>query len=69
MAVGSYTNFKKDCYNEKGILNRKKSPGRPRAVPPEIVNQLTKELTSPEGFFSYGEVQQWLEVFYDLKVK
>ena len=53
----------------EGILKRKKSPGRPRVVPPEIVNQLTKELASPEGFFNYGEVQQWLEVFYDLKVK
>lgn len=61
-----------DDYRQRGIegiLNRKKSPGRPRAVPPEIVNQLTKELASPEGFFSYGEVQKWLEVFYDLKVK
>ncbi len=53
----------------EAILKRKKSPGRPRLVPPEIVNKLEIELTEPEGFFSYGEVQQWLQVFYDLKVK
>ena len=36
----------------EGILTRKKSPGRPRAVPPEIVVQLQEELKDPEGFSS-----------------
>ena len=59
-------------YQKQGleaILKRKKSPGRPRAIPPEIVAQLQEELKEPEGFSSYQEVQQWLKVFYDLDIK
>lgn len=59
-------------YQKEGIEaidQRKKSPGRPRAIPPEIVAQLQEELKDPQGFSSYQEVQQWLKVFYDLDIK
>lgn len=43
-----------------GLLQEKKSPGRPRVIPLDAVERLKVELTDPEGFSSYGGVQTWL---------
>lgn len=43
-----------------GLLEEKKSPGRPRVIPLDVVERLKVELSDPEGFSSYGEVQTWL---------
>ena len=34
--------------------------GRPQAITGEVLAALKRELQEPEGFSSYGEVQQWL---------
>jgi transposase len=43
------------------LLNIKKSLGRSRKIDREIEKCLVEELKDPEGFISYGEVQQWLK--------
>jgi DNA-binding transcriptional ArsR family regulator len=43
------------------LLNIKKSSGRIRKIDREIEKCLVEELKDPEGFISYGEVQQWLK--------
>ena len=43
-----------------GLLQQKKSSGRPRVIPEEVVERLKVELSEPQGFSSYGEVQTWL---------
>ena len=43
------------------LLNIKKSSGRSRKIDREIEKCLVEELKDPEGFISYGEVQQWLK--------
>lgn len=49
-------------YQEKGLnalLEIKKSPGRRQVIPNWAVEQLRRRLEQPQGFKSYGEVQQW----------
>lgn len=43
-----------------GLLQEKKSSGRPRVIPEEAVERLKLELSVPQGFSSYGEVHTWL---------
>ncbi|MBW4655765.1 MAG: helix-turn-helix domain-containing protein [Kaiparowitsia implicata GSE-PSE-MK54-09C] len=42
--------------------------GRPRAITGDVLAALERELQEPEGFRSYGEVQQWLAAVYDQQV-
>lgn len=49
----------------EALLERKPKPGRPRAIDGEVREQLRQELDDPEGFASYGEVQQWLAAVYE----
>jgi transposase len=42
--------------------------GRPRAIRGEILASLKQELQEPEGFKSYGEVQQWLAAVHGQQV-
>lgn len=44
-----------------GLLEERKAPGKPRRINGDLLRQLKARLDSPEGFASYGEVQQWLE--------
>ena len=48
----------------EGLLEIKTSPGRPRSLPSDVLQQLRKRLSKPEGFHSYGEIQQWLKYTY-----
>lgn len=50
------------------LLNIKKSSGRSRKIDREIEKCLVEELKDPEGFVSYGEVQQWLKVMWDVEM-
>ncbi len=52
----------------KALLTIKSSTGRTPSIPPEILAQLQEELSDPEGFSSYGEIQIWLETVHSLKV-
>ena len=52
----------------EALLTIKSSPGRPTSIPPEAIAKLKEELSSPEGFSSYGEIQTWLETVCDLKI-
>jgi transposase len=52
----------------KTLLEITKSPGRKKAIPDEIKEQLKLELKDPEGFRSYGEIQTWLKVMFELEV-
>ena len=45
----------------KALLHVKPLPGRAPALTPEQVGQLQDALARPEGFGSYGEVQQWIQ--------
>nr|WP_290221119.1 helix-turn-helix domain-containing protein [Trichocoleus desertorum] len=50
-------------YRQGGIselLRLKKSPGRPPEMDGEMLRQLEERLAQPEGFKSYGEVEQWV---------
>jgi putative transposase len=50
------------------LLNIKKSSGRSRKIDREIEKCLVEELKDPEGFISYGEVQQWLKLMWDVEI-
>lgn len=43
------------------LLEVKHAPGNPSSVPAEAVSRLKERLEQPQGFSSYGQVQQWLE--------
>lgn len=50
-------------YREGGIerlLEKKHSPGRPRAIPTWAEQALEKKLEDSQGMESYGEICQWL---------
>lgn len=42
--------------------------GRPRSIPGSVIDKLKEELQKPEGFQSYGEIQQWLITCFDINV-
>ena len=50
------------------LLEERKSSGRPRKIPPEVVEKLELELGNPQGFNSYGEIQLWLKIVWDIDV-
>lgn len=52
----------------KALLTIDSSPGRPAAIPESAIAKLQQELSDPEGFSSYGEIQTWLETVCDVKV-
>lgn len=74
-------------YRQGGIeelVAIKKSPGRPREIDEQMLPRLQARLAQPEGFKSYGEIEQWVHselgkavkyktvhktVRYDLKAK
>jgi transposase len=43
------------------LLEIKHAPGNPNSIPAEVVLRLKERLKQPQGFSSYGQVQQWLE--------
>jgi transposase len=45
----------------KAMLAVGKSKGRPKAIPDWAIKRLQQELSDPEGFESYKEVQIWLK--------
>ncbi|KJH71561.1 helix-turn-helix domain-containing protein [Aliterella atlantica] len=45
----------------ESMLEVKVPPGRTRAIPDWAEKALAKRLQEPEGFESYGEIQEWLE--------
>jgi len=60
-------------YEEGGLEGLRKvgepgpDPGQ-QSIPPEIMEQLKKRLSEPEGFGSYKEIQQWLAEEQDLEL-
>lgn len=51
-------------YNSGGLtalLEVKHAPGNANSIPAEAVSRLKERLKQPQGFSSYGQVQQWLE--------
>jgi len=50
------------------LLARGQSPGRPRAIAGDLRAHLVRELDTPEGFASYGEVQRWLAAVHGCEV-
>lgn len=51
------------------LLEKKKSPGKAWEIEGEMLAQLQAQLQQPEGFKSYGEIQQWLEQKFGKVVK
>lgn len=43
------------------LLEVKQAPGNPCSIPIDAVSRLQERLQQPQGFSSYGQVQQWLE--------
>lgn len=43
------------------LLEVKHAPGNPSSIPTDAVSRLQRRLQQPQGFSSYGQVQQWLE--------
>ena len=51
-------------YQQGGIealLTVKTAPGKVSKIPPVALEQLKQRLAQPQGFNSYGQIQQWLE--------
>ena len=43
------------------LLEVKHAPGNASSIPTDVVSRLQQRLQQPQGFTSYGQVQQWLE--------
>lgn len=52
-----------------GLLRVGKAPGATPKIQGEVLEQLKARLAQPDGFRSYGEIQQWLEQECALAVK
>lgn len=52
----------------EALLEVKKAPGKTSKISSEALIKLEEELKNTEGFSSYGEIQQWLEANYQIKV-
>lgn len=52
-----------------GLMQVKRSPGRPSVIPAWAVKRLQQRLAEPVGFKSYGAVQQWLEDTLGIKAE
>lgn len=44
----------------EGLLKLYVAPGKAPSVTPEVEAQLREALSTPSGFASYGEIQEWL---------
>lgn len=51
------------------LLATRHAPGATRKIQGEVLEKLKARLAQPEGFHSYGEIQQWLEQTCQLKVE
>jgi transposase len=50
-------------YQQGGIealLEVKTPPGKSALIPENVMNKLLERLSQPQGFKSYGQIQQWL---------
>ncbi len=50
-------------YKQGGIdalLEVKTAPVKPALIPQKLMNQLRERLSQPQGFNSYGQIQEWL---------
>ncbi|MDH6058729.1 helix-turn-helix domain-containing protein [Umezakia ovalisporum] len=48
-------------YQQEGIealLELKTPPGKQSLVPPQVMNQLQQDLSQPQGFNSYSQIQE-----------
>ncbi len=50
------------------LLEEPPKTGRPKKIDIETVAQLQRELSDPQGFISYREIQLWLLTCQDLKI-
>jgi transposase len=58
-------------YQQGGIealLTVKTAPGKVSKIPPVVLEQLKQRLAQPQGFNSYGQIQQWLEAEFGVVV-
>lgn len=53
----------------KALLTVHHAPGAVRKIDGDALEQLSARLAQPEGFHSYGEIQQWLEHTCQLTVE
>src|SRR5512135_3354025 len=51
-----------------GLLSWNYHGGQPPAIPEPILTELREKLSQPQGFKSYGEIQQWLKEEYGLEI-
>lgn len=50
-------------YKQKGIdalVEVKTPPGKSGLIPAKVMSQLQERLSQPQGFKSYGQIQEWL---------
>ena len=58
-------------YRKKGLLGLlawNYHGGQPPAIPESVLTELREKLSQPQGFKSYGEIQQWLKEQYGLEI-
>ena len=58
-------------YRKKGVLGLlawNYHGGQPPAIPEPVLTALREKLSQPQGFKSYGEIQQWLKEEYGLEI-
>src|SRR5512144_2311543 len=58
-------------YRTGGLLNLlawNYHGGQPPAIPEPVLTELREKLSQPQGFKSYGEIQQWLKEEYGLEI-
>ena len=58
-------------YRKKGLLGLlvwNYHGGQPPAIPEPVLTELREKLSQPQGFKSYGEIQQWLKEEYGLEI-
>lgn len=51
------------------LLKERQPPSKRWEIDGEMLKQLQERLQQPEGFRSYGEIQQWLQAEFDREVK
>ena len=51
-----------------GLLELKHGGGRTLSLPPNVLEVLEQRLQQPEGFYSYEDIQVWLEETYGIKL-
>jgi transposase len=51
-----------------GLLAWNYHGGQPPAIPEAVLTELREKLSQPQGFKSYGEIQQWLKEEYGLEI-